>query len=256
MNVVDERAFPFSETGRLSCLYADGNGYWGMQGNGFCRICTGGTVKRIPLCRSYDKMAYCPETQTYWGLFPGAPGSIFVLDSALREIDCLRVRLGETDELTLQDIWYDEQRHLLWLVTKKRIYRFNRNGDGVGIFFCAPHGTEYRAVCTFGNFVFVAAFQSGCLNLLSYTIQGVSLEHVCLGGGYSSCNLQVSPQPQGVSICVFTIRDHRFPVVLEVEGRRESQERGSGQTAGGLFSVECVSETPGLQSTCAIQENK
>ena len=256
MNVICERPFPLGGgESRLSYLNQSSNGTWGIGGQNLYHIVADETVERMPLYRTYEKMAYCPKTQTYWGISRRAPSSIFVLDSALREIDCLRVRLSDTAPPVPEDIWYDEQTRLLFLVTKERIYRLNLNGDLLGMFLGVPAGTEYRAVCTFENFVFVAAVKANCLSLLSYTIEGAYLEQVSLGGGYSACNLQVSVQPEGVRICVFTTRDYKFPVLLEVSLEHgENIKNEPAEKKLGMFSVECVSETSDIRSTCAVWE--
>lgn len=230
-------------------------------------------------CRTYNKTAHCEKTQTHWGISRRTPGSIFVLNSAQQETDRIRVRLGEDYTAMPEDIWYDEQTGLLYLVTATSIYRLNRNGDLLGAFMSAPKGTEYRAVCTFKNFVFVAAFKNSCLSLFSYTKEGAYLEQVSLGGGFSACSLQAFAQPNNACIYVFTTRDYRFPVLLEVElaqekaydqenenekekekekenAKKEGSENEFPKIEGGIFSVECINEAPEIRSTCTIQTTK
>ena len=258
MYVSCERSLSFRGKENFSCLCPScQNGYWGVAGRCFCRISIDGTVEQTPLCRCLDKMTYCSETQTYWGISRRSPDNVFVLDGTLREIDCLGVRAAGVTAMMLDDIWYDGERQVLWLVTGQRIYRFNRNGERLGEFLGAPHGTEYRGVCTLGASVFVAAVKHSCLWLYSYTTDGILLDQVSLGGGYGACNLYPVSRQENPQICVFTTRDYRFPVCLDVVlAHGPKCDCRADQSHRSLVSVECVSEAHELHMTCAVRENE
>lgn len=212
----------------------------------------GNKIERVHLSRIYERITYCPQTGGYFAICRYTPSCIFVLDPCFREIDCIRISL-DTPTLTIEDIWFDGETQLLWLVTGARIYHLNCSGDLLGTFMTAPLKTEYKAVCTFRRFIFVALVKGGSLSLASYTDHGVYLERVSIGSGYTVCNLQAAACEAGLYLRVLAIRDHRFPVVLEVKldgGKKEACPCGAASACG--ICVECETESPELRATCLL----
>lgn len=239
---------------RLSCLVSCGCGQIGVdRGSGeICSISGGEVAGRQSPARPYSKITFCPQTCGYFAVCPRVPGCIFALDPHFREIDCIRASL-EPSSLPVEDIWFDGETQLLWLVTRTQIYRLNGNGDLLGVFMTAPSKAEYKALCTYHKFVFVASARGGCTSIASYTAQGAYLERVSIGNEYTVCNLQALDGGDGPYLQVFAIRDHQFPAALRVElngGEKETPPCGLEQTGG--FCVEYGTESPGLRATCRL----
>lgn len=256
MNVLGEASPQLiqSPCERLSCLISCEGRQLGIdrRSGDLCSLGGGNRVERMRLSRVYERITYCPQTRGYFAIGRCAPGCIFVLDACFREIDCIRISL-DAPLPAIEDIWFDGETRLLWVVTGARIYRFNCNGDRLGAFMTAPLETEYKAVCTYGGFVFVALVKGGCLSLVSYTGCGVYLERVSIGSGYTVCNLQAAACESGLCLRALAIRDHRFSVVLEVElaGEREETPPCGAAGSGGIC-VECETESPRLHATCRL----
>lgn len=256
MNLIGESSPRLNQAAheQLSCLIRCGGREIGIdrRSGTVCSISEGGVVERQRPARLYARITYCPQTCGYFAICQRVPDCIFALDSCFQEIDCIRISL-DPPGLPVEDIWYDGQTQLLWLVTGPRIFRFNCNGDLLGAFLTAPPKTEYKAVCTYHKFVFAAFARGDCTFIASYTGGGAYLERISIGNGYAVCNLQVAAGEAGLYLQVFAIRDYRFPVVLQVElsgGKKEILPYELEQDGG--FCVEYGAESPELRTTCRL----
>lgn len=256
MNLIGESSLQLDQVAckRLSCLICCGGRQIGIDGRSgeLCFMSDGGVIDRQRLARAYARITYCPQTGRYFAICPCAPGCIFVLDPCFREIDCIRIGL-DPPNLPVEDIWFDGETQLLWLATRTRIYQLNCNGDLLGAFMTAPPKTEYKAVCTYHKFVFVAFVRGDCMSIASYNNYGAYLERINIGNEYTVCNLQVIIRETELYLQVFAIRDHQFPVLIQVElnrGKKEMLSYGLEQTDG--FCVEYGTESPELFTTCRL----
>lgn len=258
MNVIGKIPVPFrADCGNLSCLIYCANGIQGIDQHSseLCLMEKEDEISRIRLIRPYDRFAYCPQTNGYFAICGKNPYCIFVLDARCREIDCLKLRPEEIGS-PMKDIWFDSQSQLIWIVTDMRIYILNSNGDLLDSFMTAPMGTEYKTVCTYGEFVFVGFVREACLYLASYTSKGVYLEQAGLGGGYTVRNIQPVTDKDKVCLHILVMKGQRFPSVLEIELSgccKKFTEYHSEQF--GNICVEYGGDSPELNSTCNIEKS-
>lgn len=247
MMLIHEIPFPV-DTGScraLSCLIQRNEGFIGVDAlTGMLHVWfeTGNAVQP-ELPRKYEKLVYSPNDQRYFAIPRCAPGSISILDPHFRELDRIRIRtegLGACAE----DIWFEEESGLLWLVFSGAVYRFSMAGDCLGAFMTAPQGTQYQALCTHGNQLYLAYQKGGCAYVSVYSRQGAYLEGISLGGEYVVRNWLSVEKSGGTSLRAFALKSLRFPCILELQPGTPPPSR--------FLSVECFSETSQLRATCHV----
>lgn len=258
MNVIGKIPVPFKADCRnLSCLIHGVNGIQGVDqySSELCLMENDNEISKIHLTRPYDRLTYCPQTNGYFAICGKNQHCIFILDAHCREIDCLKLRSEEIG-YPMKDIWFDSKSNLIWIVTDIRIYILNSNGDLLNSFMTAPLGTEYKTVCTYGEFVFVGFVKEACLYLASYTSRGVYLEQVGLGGGYTVRNIYPVFDKDKVYLHLLVMKGQRFPTILEIEllGCQKSFIESDYKHYGNV-KVEYSCESPELHSTCNIKES-
>ena len=257
MNVTGKIPVPFkANCGNLSCLIHCANGIQGIDQytSELCFTEKENEISKVRLIRPYDRITYCPQTNGYFAICSKNQHCIFILDAHCREIDCLKLRPEEIG-YPMKDIWFDSKSELIWIVTDIRIYILNSNGDLLNSFMTAPLGTEYKAMCTYDDFVFVGFVKEACLYLASYTSKGVYLEQVGLGGGYTVRNIQPVFDKGSIYLHILVMKGNRFPSILEIElsDRRKSCTEPDSRQFGNI-QVEYSCESPEIHSTCNIEE--
>lgn len=88
---------------------------------------------------------------------------------------------GAKAESPVLDIWFDPCQRILFVLTETQIDRYNANGDYLDLFMAAPGGRSYKAICTFGAFLFIAYEETGCLFVASYAQNGSVIEKLRTG---------------------------------------------------------------------------
>ena len=229
----------------LSCLIEQDGGFIGVDApTGKLHIWSeAGNAAELELPRRYDKLVCSPNNQRYLGISRCAPGSISILDPHFRELDRIRIRTEGLDACA-EDIWFEEESGLLWLVFSGAVYRFSMAGDCLGAFMTAPQGTQYQALCTHGNHLYLAYQKGGCAYASVYSRQGAHLEGTSLGREYVVRNWLSAEKSGGTSLRVFAVKGLGFPCILEFQPGTPSPSR--------FLSVECFSNTPQLQATCHV----
>ena len=200
-----------------------------------------GTTAEAEPPQRFEKLACFPAGQGYFAISRYAPGNLFLLDSRFRELDRIRIRgLNACAE----DIWFEEESGLLWLVFPGEIYRFSTAGDCLGAFMTAPRGTQYQALCIRGGRLYLAYQRGGCAYASVYSRQGAHLEGLSLGGEYAVRNWLTAEKDGEARLRIFAVRDLSFPCMLELQPGVPSPSRP--------LSVECFSETSQLRATCHV----
>lgn len=246
--LIHEIPFPV-DTGScrtLSCLIQRNGEFIGVDAStGKLHVWseTGNTAE-VKLPRRYEKLVYSPNNQGYWGISRCAPGSISVLDSRFRELDRIRIRTEGFDACA-EDIWFEEESGLLWLVFSGAVCRFSTAGDCLGAFMTVPQGTRYQAMCTHGDHLYLAYQKGGCVYASVYSRQGAHLEGISLGGEYVARNWLSVEKSGGTSLRILAVRDLCFPCMLELQPSSPLPPRP--------LSVECFSETTQLRATCHVE---
>lgn len=258
MNITGKIPVPFkADCGNLSCLIHSANGIQGVDqySSELYLMEKENEINKVRLIRQYDRLTYCPQTNGYFAICGKNQYCIFILDANCREIDCLKLRPEEIG-YPMKDIWFDSEANLIWIVTDIRIYVLNSNGDLLNSFMTAPLGTEYKAVCTYGEFVFVGFVKEACLYIASYTNRGVYLEQVGLGGSYTVRNIQPVFDKDKIFLHILVMKGNRFPTILEIElsGCQRNCIKSDSKQFGGI-QVEYSCESPEIHSTCNIEES-
>lgn len=258
MNITGKIPVPFkADCGSLSCLIHCSDSIQGIDQyrSELCLIKKDDEINRIHLIRPYDRLTYSPETNGYFAICGKNPYCIFVLDTQCRETDCLKLR-PEKIGSPMKDIWFDSQSQLIWTVTDTCIFILNSNGDLLDSFMTAPLGTEYKSICTYGEFVFVGFVRESCLHIASYTKRGVYLEQAGLGGGYTPRNIHPVSDKDKVCLHILVMKGQRFPTLLEIElsGCQKNSVDSHSEQLGNIC-VEYDCESPEFQSTCNIEKS-
>lgn len=201
---------------------------------------TGNTAEIEPP-QKIEKLACFPAGQRYFAISRYAPGSILLLDSRFRESERIRIRM-EGLNACAEDIWFEEESGLLWLVFSGAIYRFSTAGDCLGAFMTAPQGTQYQALCIQGDRLYLAYQRGGCAYVSIYSRQGAHLEGLSLGGEYAVRNWLTAEKSGETGLRIFAVRDLSFPCMLELQPSAPPRP----------LSVECFSDTSQLCATCHV----
>lgn len=202
-----------------------------------------GRMSQIPLTQKFEKLAYCAKRQQYFATSRHNMNAIYVLDQCFCELDCIKIKT-EYPCIPIEDIWFDSQSDLLWLVFPQGIYRFNCGGDCLGGFITAPPDTKYTAVCSCGEMFFIAYRKAGCSYVASYTRAGAQTERISLGGDYTVRNLQIVTTDNGPCLKIFALKKMLYPFVIEIALEHHHCDP--------VLTVECFNDTPLLRSTCHI----
>ena len=247
MMLIHEIPFPV-DTGScraLSCLIEQDGEFIGVDAlTGKLYVWSeAGNAAELELPRRYEKLACSPNGQKYFAISRYAPGNIFILDPRFRELDRIRIRTEGFDACA-EDIWLEEESGLLWLVFPGAVCRFSTAGDCLGAFMTAPQGTQYQALCTHGNHLYLAYQKGGCAYASVYSRQGAHLEGISLGGEYAVRNWLSVEKSGGTGPRVFAVKELGFPCMLELQPDAASPS--------GFLSVECFSETSQLRATCHV----
>ena len=229
----------------LSCLIQRNGGFIGVDSP------TGrlhawpeaGNAAELELPRRYEKLVCSPNDQGYFAIPRCAPGSISILDPHFRELDRIRIRTEGFDACA-EDIWFEEESGLLWLVFSGAVCLSSTAGDCLGAFMTAPQGTRYQALCIHGNHLYLAYQKGGCAYVSVYSRQGAHLEGISLGGEYAVRNWLSVEKNGGTSLRAFAVKGLGFPCMLELQPDTPPSSR--------FLSVECFSETSQLKATCHV----
>lgn len=234
---------------KTSCLIRDSNSYIGfdMYKSIAYLLNRDGCLKQFSLQHDLEKLTIFRQKDTYIAASNVCPSHLYFLNDTFREIGSIKIC---SEQPILEDIWFDTDTNLIWLVTSSNLYRVNVNGDSLGSFLCAPKGTAYRAVCTHGDFFFLAYTSGGGDYIATYTRHGMYLEKISLGSEYNIRNLQVLTDDLGqLCLYAYAIKSYRFPYVVKIE--LNIMNTFTEQDFTGL-SVECVTEASEMCSTCNI----
>lgn len=247
MMLIHEIPFPV-DTGScrtLSCLIEQAGEFIGVNAlTGKLHVWSeAGNAAELELPRRYDKLVCSPNNQRYLGISRCAPGSISILDPHFRELERIRIRTEGLDACA-EDIWFEEESGLLWLVFSGAVYRFSMAGDCLGAFMTAPQGTQYQALCIHGDHLYLAHQKGGCAYVSVYSRQGAHLEGTSLGGEYAVRNWLSAEKSGGAGLRAFAVKDLGFPCMLELQPGTPPPSR--------FLSVECFSETSQLRATCHV----
>lgn len=250
MMLIREVPFPvdMGSCRRLSCLVAREDCFLGADfsaGKLFVWSETGVLTELEPP-QPLEKLTFSPSNERYFALSPYAPGSIFILDPRFREVDRVGIHT-EGFGPRAEDLWFEEDSGLLWLVFSDAVCRFSTAGDCLGVFMTAPRGTQYQALCTLGERLYLAYRKGGCGYLSAYSRQGAHRERVSLGGEYTVGNLQPAGTNSGSVLQIFAVKDLCNPCALEVRLDAPPPCRS--------LSVECVSDTARLRATCHVDSS-
>lgn len=202
-----------------------------------------GNAVETALPRKYEKLACSPDGQRYFAISRCVPGNIFILDPRFHELDRIRIQ-PEGFDACAEDICFEEDAELLWLVFPGALCRFSTAGDCLGAFMTAPQGTRYQALCVHGGRLYLAYQKGGCAYVSIYSRQGAHLERLSLGAEYAVGNLQAVEKNGETGLRVFAVRDRSFPCMLEIWPAPSPSPR--------CLSVECFSNAPQLRATCHI----
>lgn len=232
----------------LSSLMEDDKARYGISDYGALFLLDGAGGRRIKLRHACSKMTLDPENDVYFcfggsSLYP----NMFMVDRSFREVDCLRLGRRQGDAPIL-DIWFDPCQRVLLVLTETQIDRHNANGDYLGAFMTAPRARSYKAICTFGAFLFVAYEEGGCLFVASYAQNGTFIEKLGLGNEYSVCNMQVLASGDHWVLNLFVYKHGCFPYVIQImlEGNVPPDECGD-------IVVECCGQD-GLCVSCNVEK--
>lgn len=245
MMLIHEIPFPV-DTGScraLSCLIEQDGEFIGVDAlAGKLHVWSGaGNAAQLELPQRYEKLVCIPNNRRYLAISRCAPGSISVLDPRFRELDRIRIRT-EGFGACAEDLWFEEESRLLWLVFSGAVCRFSMAGDCLGAFMTAPPGTQYQALCIHGGHLYLAHQKGGCAYVSVYSRQGAHLEGLSLGGEYAARNWLSVGKGGGPGLRLFAAKGAGIPCMLELQPPPPSRS----------LSVECFSETPQLRATCHV----
>lgn len=114
----------------------------------------------------------------------------------------------------------------------------------LGAFMTAPQGTQYQALCTHGDHLYLAYQKGGCAHVSVHSRQGAHLEGTSLGGEYVVRNWLSAEKRGGTCLRAFAVKGLGFPCMLELQPGTPPPSR--------FLSVECFSETSQLRATCHV----
>lgn len=238
---------------RLSCCIQQNMVYYGLdERNSSLLIDDYTECKRVNLKRSYCKITYNPCLKLYYAVCDhpcSGTQCIYVLDHSFQEIDCIRLGVNSDAELRPRDLWFDPINNLLYFVTSAAIYRFNTNGDYLGIFMQAPPGRKYKAICSHGNLVFIAYESNSCLYIASYRPSGAFIDKINLGCEYYLCSMQVVFEHNYCTLQVLVYKNNRFPYIVKIT--LESSPQANTPMCSQGIEVECR-QSDDIQVTCHV----
>lgn len=247
MMLIHEIPFPvdIGSCCALSCLIEQDGEFIGVDAStGKLHVWSeAGNTAELELPRRYEKLACSPNDQKYFATSLYAPGNIFILDPRFRELDRIRTRT-EGFGACAEDIWFEKESGLLWLVFSGAVCRFSTAGDCLGAFMTAPQGMQYQALCTHGDHLYLAYQKGGCAYVSVYSRQGAHLERTSLGGEYVVRNWLSTEKSGGTCLRAFAVKGLGFPCMLELQPGTPPPSR--------FLSVECFSETSQLRATCHV----
>lgn len=247
MMLIHEIPFPV-DTGScraLSCLIEQDGEFIGVDApTGKLHVWSeAGNAAELELPRGYEKLVCFPNDHRYFAVSRCAPGNLFLLDHSFRELDRIRIRT-EDFGTCVEDLWFEEESGLLWLVFPGAVCRFSTAGDCLGAFMTAPQGTRYQALCIHGAHLYLAYQKGGCACVSVYSRQGAHLEGTSLGGEYAVRNWLTAEKSGGAGLRAFAAKGLGFPCILELQPGTPLPSR--------TLSVECFSETSQLRATCHV----
>lgn len=209
--------------------------------------------KYAELKHAYRKIVRDDKNNIYYAISCGKSDIIYVLDDCFCEIDCLMISFPVAYDL-IEDIFYDNKRDYLLVVTENHVFHFNRNGDCLGIWMSSPKNVKYKAICTYGNFVFITFKKSDVLYIASYTKDGVYLEKICIGCKYVIFGQKVYLYNNYLSLKILAKNDRKALIGIEVE-LDDGSDSCSCQlsSSDSSIDVECESQSADWHSTCFVE---
>lgn len=198
----------------------------------------------------FHKMTYMPQNQAYiMSAYDrrGTSAILHVLDSDFNEVGSIH-----TQSRKIEDIYFDESLQLIFVVTPPRIQKYNCNGDYLGTLMNTNKKRRYKALCTFGKFIFLAYQKDNCMYVASYDLAGAYLEQISLGCEYAVKNMQVITKNGCPILTIYAVKNSCYPFFIEIElnGRQDTLP---ACLAHGNIQIECVNEDDGIQTTAYIK---
>ncbi len=208
--------------------------------------------KQFDVQRSYSKLAWNEKNKIYYAISPQHHNTIFILDKDFCEIDMLNICFPCSDSC-IQDIYFDCKNLIIYVVTDRNIVRYNCNGDCLGVWLCAPADNEYRAVCTYKNFVFVAYENDNRSYIASYTKDGAFLEKKCLGYRYNLFSIRAVCCKNKLELVALARKDCDVLVGLEIDLNDSYTCHILPPHSVSEIEMECETDTLGLHFICLAE---
>lgn len=235
----------------LSCLFHKACVFYGACGKKKrLFLFKSGEPAVLSTKHAFHKMTYIPQNQAYiMSAYDGRSTSalLHVLDDCFNEIDCIR-----TQSRKIEDIYFDESLQLIFVVTPPRIQKYNCNGDYLGTFMNTHKKRRYKALCTFGEFIFLAYQKDNCMYIASYNLAGAYLEQINLGSAYTVQNMQVIKKNGCPILNVYTLKNSCYPFFIEI-GLNGRQDLLPACLTHENIQIECVNEDDTIQTTAYIK---
>lgn len=270
MNLVSEYAAgaDFPSEISYSCFFQVKNDFYGLA----CRQKRLYQSRKqetaiIGLGREYLKIAPDPDGTDFFAYtqFPNKNELyIYCLDSKFKELDCLKIRKPDNNSQAA-DLWYDKSQGFLFLVYPKFIMKYNSNGDCLGCFLGASLETDYCAMCTFEDLVFLAYRRGGCPYVGMYRINGSFIEKISFGPDYRFCTMQVIDENHCGLLRLYGYKKGDIPIFCEIKFQQSIEipevpeisapccHPTSDWMEDGQIEVEIVSGHGIGETTCHIQ---
>lgn len=203
----------FPEEEGCSCFLFIQDQCWGLDGSRKCLagFCDGKLQTRL-LRRSYQKIVKCPSADGYLAYEKNWKREVVlhILDGEFRELDA--VSIGLEPSCNVEDIWWEEQEGLVYLVCSGIILKYNLNGDCLGMCMRASCDTGYRAMCRGEGVFFLAYERGGCLYIGEYGLNGAYLGRFCVGHGYQAGNMDLIWEDCGCVLRLYIKRRGEIPL--------------------------------------------
>lgn len=213
-----------------------------IQNNGFYRKNTK---------RSYKRIAYDKQNKCFIGISntKSEKNYIYKIDQDFNEFDCFSIQT-ECSSLYLEDIWYDNQLGIIYILSNNCIYKYNTIGDYLGIFLISHADKKLKAICSLDDIIFISYEKNNSSYVGKYTNQGAFLLELNLSADFIIHNMFISKKDDSCYLNIFATKKHCYQYFVEINFIQDIINNQDND-----LEVKCVCEDENITSTCFVRQN-
>lgn len=205
--------------------------------------------------RPYKKLNFITETNNFISASIHKQNLVYIykLDENFNELDFFTIEKNYSYN-AMDDIWYDNYTHMLYVLSSKTIEKYNTNGDCLGVFMCANKEKTYKAICSLDTNIFIAYEKNKSYYIAKYTNNGVFLKILNIGNELVINNMFFVKKNDEYILRVFAVKNRNCQCFIDINIDQNTNINKNLDLDLDL-EIECICDDD-IMSTCYVTENK